>query len=106
MKINWSLRKQSKTTLISLIGLTALFVNQVASLFGVDYSETVQKVVLIATTLVSMLVAIGVVNDPTTKGLDDSEYSMAKEELTDTKAIIDKSDNHAGPSVYGGNKHV
>lgn len=83
MKINWKLRLQNKTTLISLIGLFGLFINQIANVFEVDYSDVVDKLVLIATTVVSMLVAVGVVNDPTVKGLDDSDLSMEKKEPTD-----------------------
>lgn len=83
MKINWKLRLKNKTTLISLIGLFGLFINQVANVFEVDYSDVVDKLVLIATTVVSMLVAVGVVNDPTVKGLNDSDLSMEKKEPTD-----------------------
>lgn len=83
MRINWKLRLKNKTTLISLIGLFGLFINQVANVFEVDYSDVVDKLVLISTTVVSMLVAVGVVNDPTVKGLNDSDLSMEKKEPTD-----------------------
>ncbi|MCU7557245.1 phage holin [Macrococcus capreoli] len=96
MKINWKLRFQSKTTLISLIGLIAMFINQITNLFGVDYSDTVQKIVLIATTVVSILVAIGIVNDPTVSGLNDSDKSMSKEYPTDP------NESH---KLYGGNSN-
>lgn len=132
MKINWKLRLQSKTTLLSLIGLLAMLINQIANAFGFDCSPQVATIVAIATTLVSIGVAVGVVNDPTVKGMDDSDMSMQKESPTDpqmdltikgedvvtdeSEVVVDNTeaqtdsttntDYTAGPPLfYGGNRH-
>lgn len=82
MKINWKLRN-NKVTILSLIGLIAMLVNQIANAFGYDWSPQVSAGVAILTTIVSIGVAVGVINDPTVEGLDDSELSMQKEKPTD-----------------------
>ena len=61
MDINWKLRFKNKYTLTALISTTALFVNQVLSAFGVDYSEQIKQIVDACLTLVTLLVALGIV---------------------------------------------
>lgn len=91
MNINWKLRFKNKYTLTALISTTALFVNQVLSAFGVDYSEQIKQVVDACLTLVTLLVALGIVIDPTTEGVNDSEYSHQKIEPSsnDVQVIVD-----------------
>ena len=91
MNINWKLRFKNKYTLTALISTTALFVNQVLSAFGVDYSEQIKQVVDACPTLVTLLVALGIVIDPTTEGVNDSEYSHQKIEPSsnDVQVIVD-----------------
>ncbi len=72
MNINWKLRLKNKTTLIALLGTVAAFVYQVLGLLGVVPSISENEVVAIAGIFVNLLVSIGVVVDPTTKGLSDS----------------------------------
>lgn len=91
MNINWKLRFKNRYTLTALISTTALFVNQVLSAFGVDYSEQIKQVVDACLTLVTLLVALGIVIDPTTEGVNDSEYSHQKIEPSsnDVQVIVD-----------------
>lgn len=91
MNINWKLRFKNKYTLTALISTTALFVNQVLSAFGVDYSEQIKQIVDACLTLVTLLVALGIVIDPTTEGVNDSEYSHQKIEPSsnDVQVIVD-----------------
>ena len=91
MNINWKLRFKNKYTLTALTSTTALFVNQVLSAFGVDYSEQIKQVVDACLTLVTLLVALGIVIDPTTEGVNDSDYSHQKIEPSsnDVQVIVD-----------------
>lgn len=91
MNINWKLRFKNRYTLTALISTTALFVNQVLSAFGVDYSEQIKQVVDACLTLVTLLVALGIVIDPTTEGMNDSEYSHQKIEPSsnDVQVVVD-----------------
>ena len=83
MNINWKLRLQNKTTLTTLILAIIAFVYQVLGIFGIvpgiDQNTMVNTCVLI----INLLVAVGIVGDPTTAGISDStkalEYTEPKE---------------------------
>ncbi|MEK9196895.1 phage holin [Ureibacillus sp. 179-F W5.1 NHS] len=77
MKINWKVRLQSKTFLVSAFALVLLLVQQVADLFGYGLSAAVsEQATAIFNTVLSILVLIGIVQDPTTSGLGDSEQAL------------------------------
>ena len=80
MKINWKLRGQNKVTLVSIMALVVAFVYQTLGMFGVVPKVAESDIVNLLTMLIDILVAIGVVTDPTTKGLNDSERAMGYEE--------------------------
>lgn len=67
--INWKLRLQNKVTLIALLGAIFLMSQQ----FGLDIPKNIQDGV---NTFVYILVLLGVVNDPTTAGLSDSNRAL------------------------------
>ena len=68
-KINWKLRLQNKVTLIALLGAVFLMSQQ----FGFEIPKNIQDGV---NTFVYILVLLGVVTDPTTAGLTDSERAL------------------------------
>ena len=68
-KINWKLRLQNKVTLIALLGAVFLMAQQ----FGLEIPQNIQDGL---NTFVYILVLLGVVNDPTTAGLADSERAL------------------------------
>lgn len=68
-KINWKLRLQNKVTLIALLGAVFLMSQQ----FGFEIPQNIQDGV---NTFVYILVLLGVVTDPTTAGLTDSERAL------------------------------
>ena len=76
MKINWKVRLQHKTFLVALIGTIVTFVYQILGAFGVVPSISENEVINIAGMLVNLLVVMGVVVDPTTEGVCDSENAM------------------------------
>lgn len=65
-KINWKLRLQNKVTLIALLGAIFLMSQQ----FGFEIPQNYQDGV---NTFVYILVLLGVVTDPTTAGITDSD---------------------------------
>lgn len=73
MKINWKLRLKNKATLISLLILIVGLIYQILSFFNVvpKISEAVTTNIIMV--IVNILVAVGVVVDPTTPGLKDRE---------------------------------
>lgn len=82
MKINLSLRLKNKATLVALVSTLGLLANQVCMLIGVDYSMQIKQLVDIAMTVLTVLAGLGVLVDPTTQGLNDSDYSLEKQEPT------------------------
>ena len=76
MKLNFKLRLRNKATLVGLISILALLGNQVAAVFGVDYSAQIEQLVTIAGTILTLLAGLGVIVDGTTKGVSDSGMAM------------------------------
>ncbi|MCO4595993.1 Phage holin [Streptococcus infantarius subsp. infantarius] len=67
--INWKLRFQNKTTLAAIAATVILLVQQL----GLKLPDNISDVV---NTVLTLLVLLGVVNDPTTSGLKDSEKAL------------------------------
>lgn len=80
MKINWKLRGQNKATLMSICAVAVAFIYQLLGMFGVVPKVSESDVVSLIGMLINILVAIGVVVDPTTKGVGDSERALGYEE--------------------------
>lgn len=76
MNINWILRLKNKATLTALIAAALAFGYQVAGIFGVVLPVAQDELAQAAMLLVNLLVALGVVVDPTTAGIGDSERAM------------------------------
>ena len=70
--MNWKLRIKNKTVLGGLIGALLLFIKQVTELFGLDLSTQLEQVSALAGTIITLLVGLGVIVDPTSKGIKDS----------------------------------
>ncbi|MGT2959294.1 phage holin [Streptococcus bovimastitidis] len=70
MKINWGLRLQSKYFWVALISLIVLLSQQLGfDIFPKNWEEVLN-------TVLSILILLGVINDPTTAGINDSEQAM------------------------------
>lgn len=67
--INFKLRLQNRATLVALISAVFLMLQQ----FGLAIPHNIQDGV---NTLVLILVILGIVTDPTTKGIADSEHAL------------------------------
>lgn len=77
-KINWKVRFKNKAFWIALIPAVVLLVRQVGALFGIelDLNAISDQLVGIVETIFMILVILGVVVDPTTSGVQDSELAM------------------------------
>ncbi len=77
MKINWRIRLQHKPFLLALFSLILLLAQQVAAIFGYDLTSAMsEQLTSILNTVLSILVLMGVVVDPTTRGTKDSERAL------------------------------
>lgn len=77
MAINWKLRLQNKATLTSIILAVIAFVYQMLGLFGVVPAISQDTLINLAGLIINILVGFGIVIDPTTQGIHDSELAMS-----------------------------
>lgn len=78
--INWKLRLKNKTTLIALIAALAALLYQVLGAFGIAPSISENTVLEIAGLVVNSLCLLGIVVDPTTQGVSDSDRALEYDE--------------------------
>ena len=78
MNINWKVRLKNKTFWLSLIPAVLLLAQTVAATFGytLDLGALGDNLLAVVNALFAVLVILGVVTDPTTKGVSDSEQAM------------------------------
>ena len=79
MKINWKVRFQNKVWLGSFFSLIVGFVYSMLALFDVFPAVTQSLVVQLLNQVLTFLGLIGVIVDPTTAGIGDSERAMGYE---------------------------
>ena len=80
--VNWKVRVRNKSFWLTLIPALALFAHAVGSCFGVkiDFGDQTDKMMAVVNTLFVVLGILGLVNDPTTYGLNDSDRAMTYSE--------------------------
>ena len=78
MNINWKVRVKNKAFWLALIPALLLLVQQVCAVVGVqlDFGELQAQLVAIVGTVFTLLAILGIVADPTTAGVGDSEQAM------------------------------
>ena len=82
MKINFKVRLKNKLFWTTMIPSVILLVTQVCKLFGLnlDLSGISSSLLDIVSTVFIILTILGIVNDPTTNGISDSDLAMTYEE--------------------------
>lgn len=80
--INWKVRLKNKTFWLSAIPALLLLVQTVAALFGftLDLGDLGDKLLAVVNAVFAFLCILGVVNDPTTSGVSDSEQALTYQE--------------------------
>ena len=78
MKINWKVRIKNKNFWIALVPALLLLVQVVASVFGysLELGDLGNKLLAVVNAAFAVLSILGIVTDPTTKGISDSEQAM------------------------------
>ena len=80
MKINWKVRFKNKIWLGSFLSLIVSFAYSMLGLFDIFPDVTRNNVIEILNQILTFLGLIGVLVDPTTAGLGDSERALGYEE--------------------------
>ena len=70
-KINWRVRLRNKTFWLTLVPLLVLLTQQLGLNWVPDNWES------IFSTVMAILTVVGIINDPTTAGITDSEQALS-----------------------------
>lgn len=81
MKINWKVRIANKNFWLSFVPAVLLLIQVVAAVFGytLDLGDLGNKLLAVVDAVFAVLAILGVVNDPTTSGMSDSNLAMTYE---------------------------
>lgn len=79
MKINWLVRMRNKAFWISFIPAMLLLIQVVAAVFGYELNlgDLGNKLLAVVNAAFAVLAILGVVSDPTTFGISDSNQAMS-----------------------------
>lgn len=80
MKINFKVRFKNPVFWLTVIPAVVTFIYSILGAFGVVPSLSQDVVVNIVTAIITALTTLGVLVDPTTKGVSDSERAMGYDE--------------------------
>lgn len=87
MKVNWKVRFKNKTWLTMFISLIVGFVFNILKLFDIVPTFTENMIMNIVTQVLTFLGLIGVLVDPTTAGIGDSERALGYDEPWDDNKL-------------------
>lgn len=85
MMINWKLRLQNKATLFAIIGAIVACVYQILGVIGIAPTISESEIVNIVGVILNLLVALGVIIDPTTPGIGDSTLARNREHINEAE---------------------
>lgn len=74
--INWKARLQSGPFWAGVVGAVVAAVFAIVQLIGVDLPVTADQILNVATLVLMIPASIGIISDPTTKGLSDSKMAL------------------------------
>ena len=76
MKINWKVRLRNKPWLMSFTALVITFVYDLLAMLDIVPAVSEERIMGIVQLVLTLLTALGVLIDPTTQGVSDSERAM------------------------------
>lgn len=81
MEINWRVRIKNKNFWMALIPAVLLLIQVVANVFGyqLDLGDMGNKLLAVVNAVFAVLAILGIVTDPTTAGISDSNLAMTYE---------------------------
>ena len=81
MKINWRVRIKNKTFWVAVIPAVLLLIQSFAEVFGyiIDLGDLENRLLEVVNAAFVLLSVLGIVIDPTTAGVNDSNLAMTYE---------------------------
>ena len=85
--INWKVRFANKAFWVAFVPAILLLIQVVAAVFGytLDLGDLGNKLLAVVNALFAVLALLGIVTDPTTKGVSDSAQALTYEKPKDDK---------------------
>ena len=80
MKVNWKVRFKNKVWLGCFFAAIISFIFTMLGMFDIFPSITEDQIMRVVSAILTFLSLTGVIVDPTTHGVDDSERAMSYEE--------------------------
>ena len=75
--INWKLRLKNKTTLVTIVLTAISFIYMALDALGIVPKFEQSVIVKVAMGVIDLLAILGIIVDPTTEGVSDSERAMS-----------------------------
>lgn len=81
MNINWKVRFSNKDFWMAIIPAVLILIQAIASVFGftIDLGDIGNKLLAVVEAVFVVLAILGIIVDPTTKGISDSKQAMTYE---------------------------
>ena len=81
--VNWKVRFKNKAFLITFLPMVLAFIYQILALLGITPAVAQGEVEAVVMAAVNLLAMVGIVVDPTTSGVSDSDWAMQYDEPAD-----------------------
>lgn len=80
LKMNLKIRLKNKTFVVSMLTAVIAFIYQMLSLFEIVSPISQEQIIQFIMIFINILVGLGILVDPTTKGVGDSERVLNKKD--------------------------
>ena len=80
LKMNLKIRLKNKTFVVSMLTAIIAFIYQMLSLFEIVSPISQEQIIQFIMIFINILVGLGILVDPTTKGVGDSERVLNKKD--------------------------
>ena len=79
--INWKVRIKNKNFWLAIIPAVLLLITQIGAIFGIQIDTAIigEQLAAVVSTIFLILTILGIVTDPTTEGIADSNLAMTYE---------------------------
>ena len=81
MKVNWKVRFKNKTFLVTFITVIVSAIYQILAAFEIVPKVSQDTIMNCILAIITVLTGFGIVTDPTTAGVSDSERALGYAEL-------------------------
>lgn len=87
--MNWKARSRNKLFWLAIIPAVLILINAVLGIFGItlDFENLQEKLIALVEAVFTLLSILGIVVDPTTKGIGDSKRALTYDKPYDDNDV-------------------